>query len=151
MQPALSINPEGMSAFQLLLAEILFNSVAHTSEPLLEPVVAHKGNIEEEYDDVGCVLGDEMYEALQALREAGEPSGLSSHDRPLVNSYSRHYECEEVAYQVKTGQWVGWTYWTGGGKHGEPDAIDWLPHAYLLDVVGEKTVVKYEFAPKEAE
>jgi hypothetical protein len=31
------------------------------------------------------------------------------------------------------GSWVGWTYWYGGGKHGEPGSIKWVEDAY--DVV----------------
>jgi hypothetical protein len=46
--------------------------------------------------------------------------------------WSRHYESKSVASQLSDGSWVGWTYWYGGGKHGEPEAIDWMEEAYDL-------------------
>jgi hypothetical protein len=46
--------------------------------------------------------------------------------------WSRHYESKSVAAEVD-GQWVGWTYWYGGGKHGERDA-------YLLDCEEEEVM-----------
>ncbi len=54
---------------------------------------------------------------------------------------SRHYESRSVAAKCLDGSWVGWTYWYGGGKHAEPDAIDWLEDAYDLDCVEEEKLV----------
>ncbi|MNQ73417.1 hypothetical protein D3C85_881460 [compost metagenome] len=54
--------------------------------------------------------------------------------------YSRHYESNSVAACVN-GEWVGWTYWYGGGKHGEPSSIDWIEYAYKLDCKEEQKVV----------
>lgn len=45
---------------------------------------------------------------------------------------SRHYESKSVATKLDSGRWVGWTYWYGGGKHAEPEDLDWEP--YYLDV-----------------
>lgn len=59
--------------------------------------------------------------------------------------YSRHYESRSVASQMFDGSWVGWTYWYGGGKHGEPSAIDWMPDAYNVDFKEETVVVKKFF------
>ena len=60
--------------------------------------------------------------------------------------WSRHYESRSVAHQCSDGQWVGWTYWYGGGKHGEPEAVEWMDDAYLLGCVEtEKTVTVREF------
>lgn len=46
---------------------------------------------------------------------------------------SRNYESKSVAAKMPDGSWVGWTYWYGGGKHGEPEAIDWINEAYDVD------------------
>ncbi len=54
---------------------------------------------------------------------------------------SRHYESKSVAAKLSDGSWVGWTYWYGGGKHGEPEAIEWLAYAYDLECVEEEKVV----------
>lgn len=55
--------------------------------------------------------------------------------------FSRHYECKSVAAQMPDGSWVGWPYWYGGGKHGEPEAVEWMEDAYALDCVEEEKVV----------
>ena len=69
----------------------------------------------------------------------------------IPSPYSRHYEAKSVAAQYVDGSWVGWTYWYGGGKHGEPESIDWMDVAYNLTCVEEtKTVVVREFT-KETE
>lgn len=59
----------------------------------------------------------------------------------LPCDWSRHYESESVAYKTPDGSWVGWTHWYGGGKHGEPEAIDWMDSAYDLTVTEEEKVV----------
>tara|TARA_R110000851_G_scaffold311988_1_gene472335 strand:- start:443 stop:835 length:393 start_codon:yes stop_codon:yes gene_type:complete len=57
------------------------------------------------------------------------------------DNYSRHYECQSVAAQMPDGSYVGWLYWTGGGKHGEPEGIDWIPDAYNVECVEEEKMV----------
>jgi hypothetical protein len=57
--------------------------------------------------------------------------------------FSRDYESRSVAFQC-LGHWVGWTEWSGGGKHGEPESIDKDP--YLLRVTKEVLVKQYEFS-----
>lgn len=60
---------------------------------------------------------------------------------------SRHYESKAVAAQMPDGTWVGWTYWFGGGKHGEPEAIDWMDAAYHLTCTEEvKTMTVRTFS-----
>lgn len=55
--------------------------------------------------------------------------------------FSRHYESKSVAMQVEDGSWVGWTYWYGGGKFGEPEAIDFMADAYELYCKEEEKIV----------
>jgi hypothetical protein len=43
--------------------------------------------------------------------------------------------------QTAEGEWIGWTFWYGGGKHGEPGAIDWMSDAYHLNCTEEEKVV----------
>lgn len=54
---------------------------------------------------------------------------------------SRHYEARSVAAKMDDGTWVGWTYWYGGGKHGEPNAIEWMEYAYDLECVETQEMV----------
>ncbi len=91
-----------------------------------------------------CEDIDALYEALvevgghwdaqNEVRCAGVETGL-----PCASS--RHYESDAVAMQIPDGSWVGWTYWYGGGKHGEPEGIEWIEDAYAVDCVEEKKLV----------
>ena len=78
-----------------------------------------------------------LYETLNYDIRSG------SYDTNLPCEYSRHYESKYVVYQLESGHWVGWVYWHGGGKHGEPEAIDWLSDAEFIKVE-EKPVLSYE-------
>ena len=59
----------------------------------------------------------------------------------LPSQFSRHYEAKEVARKMSDGSWIGWTYWYGGGKFGEPEAIDWMSEAYDLSCKEEEKVI----------
>jgi hypothetical protein len=91
----------------------------------------------------GAELTDEQLEEYEdyiqnyteEFRQSGEDSGIKS------ENWSRHYECDEVAKVIDNGIAVGWTYWHGGGKHGEPSAIDWIDSAYFVNVAQETKVV----------
>lgn len=67
------------------------------------------------------------HEVTEEFRCSGEPTNLPTDS-------SRHYECYELAKKIGD-QWVGWTYWYGGGKFGEPERIDWISGAYFLDCI----------------
>lgn len=67
----------------------------------------------------------------------------------LPCDWSSHYESKSVAAKMPDGSWVGWTYWFGGGKHGEPYAIEWMEEAYDLEIVETKTVVVNVFKKVE--
>lgn len=88
--------------------------------------------INEFYDELE--EAGEEYDFLYELRSCGETTNVP-------REYSRHYESESVAAQAPNGQWVGWTYWYGGGKHGNPEEIDWVGQAYHLNLVKEEPVV----------
>jgi hypothetical protein len=77
---------------------------------------------------------DDLQDARNEVRSSGIETGLPSQT-------SRHYEAEEVAQQAHDGSWVGWTYWHGGGKHGEPEAIDWIEDAYDLTCAEEEKLM----------
>ncbi len=70
----------------------------------------------------------------------------------IPTAYSRHYESKSVAKKLSDGSWIGWTYWYGGGKHGEPAAMLWMEDAYELDVTEtERLVVVREFKKRKAD
>ena len=62
-------------------------------------------------------------------------------DTNLPSQFSRHYEAKEVARKMSDGSWLGWTYWYGGGKFGEPEAIDWMSEAYELSCKEEEKLI----------
>lgn len=62
--------------------------------------------------------------------------------------FSRDYDDEEVAVQALDGTWVGFTRWSGGGKHGCPGDIDWMQHLYEVDAVQVMEPV-WKFKQKE--
>lgn len=90
-------------------------------------------NVDELYD--GLVAKDAHWDGMNEVRCSGVDTGLSSCE------YSRHYESDAMAMQMPDGTWVGWTYWYGGGKHGQPEAIDWMDEAYDVGCVEEEKVV----------
>ena len=59
----------------------------------------------------------------------------------LPSQTSKHYEAKEVAKKMSDGSWIGWTYWYGGGRFGEPETIDWMSEAYELSYKEEEKVV----------
>ena len=68
----------------------------------------------------------------------------------LPSQSSRHYEAREVGAALQDGTFVGWPEWYGGGKHSDPDAIDWMSEAYGLEVSQkEKMVVVRTFTRKD--
>jgi hypothetical protein len=73
-------------------------------------------------------------EAYDKVRSTGISTGLPS-------PYSRHYEAREVAQQLPDDSWVGWTYWYGGGKHGNPEEVEWMEHAYDVHCVEEQKLM----------
>lgn len=77
---------------------------------------------------------DDIYDAMSEVR-GGDVETNVKHD------YSRHYEAKSVAAKMDDGTWIGWTYWYGGGKHGEPEAIEWVADAYELDCKEEQKLV----------
>jgi len=98
-------------------------------------------NVDEVWQTV-LMDNDAHWDLVSDFRSSGEDSGLPS-------QWSRHYEAKEKARQLSDGTWVGWTYWYGGGKHSDPESIDWMSEAYDVEVRQETRIVNV-FAKKEA-
>lgn len=105
-----------------------------------------------EWDDKlppGYPCADKVDELYDQLVESGlhwdavaevRASGIET---KLKCPSSRHYgyESKAVARQMPDGSWVGWTYWYGGGKHGQPGAIEWMADAYDVECHEEQKLV----------
>lgn len=86
-----------------------------------------------------CSLQDATYEVRCGDRETNIPC-----------DGGRHYEAKSVAaYCEWDNSWVGWTYYYGGGKHSDPDSINWIPYAYDLDCVEEQKMVTIQTFTKK--
>lgn len=88
--------------------------------------------IETSFEDAEEV--DDYWDALEDVRSDGQDTGFKT-------EYSRNYESKSIAAEVEPGIWVGWTYWYGGGKHGQPEEIEWMEHAYFVNVTTETRTV----------
>lgn len=123
-----------MTASQKLYWKILLRAYEFKGIPAPTNITA--SNIGSLYE---AMYKDEEFEnargcAESEVRESGEPTGFEKQESCQDSSkLSRYYESEEVAAEMPDGTWVGWTFWSGGGKHGEPEYIDWVKYAY--DVV----------------
>ena len=78
---------------------------------------------------------DNVRDAMNDIRSGSDITGLP--DR----QWSRNYESDEVGAKLPDGSWVGWTHWQGGGKNGEPEAIDWISDAYDITCTEEQKMV----------
>jgi len=106
-------------------------------EAIADEVVSIDEEITEENIDELFDASNEEYELqdfINGFRCSGEETNIPAPS-------SRHYESYSVAQQLSDGSWVGWIYWYGGGKHGEPEAIDWMDEAYDLKVTEEEKLV----------
>lgn len=77
---------------------------------------------------------DDTLDELEAIREGEVETDIKA-------DWNRYYESKSVAACIN-GRWVGWTYWYGGGKHGNPEEIPWMEDAYFLDCVETLELVK---------
>lgn len=92
-----------------------------------------------------CANVDDLYaaadvdgalcDAINEVRGSGVETGIAA-------DWSYHYESKSIAARLPDGTWVGWTYWYGGGKHGEPESIPWMEDAYDVTMREETRVVR---------
>lgn len=115
-----------------------------------------KRHIIEESEYVGEITADNVdstYERLSenyALQDVEQEIREGEIETHLAAPFSRHYESKSVAAKMSDGTWIGWVYWYGGGKHGEPEAIDWMPEAVELDCMEEQVMMtKRTFTVKQ--
>lgn len=86
---------------------------------------------------------DTIQDASSEVREGQTETGLGG-------EWSRNYESKAVASKTPAGDWVGWTYWHGGGKHGSPEELPWMEDAYDLTCVEEEKMVTVRTFTKAA-
>ena len=126
------MTPEQKIKHAIVLAVAEYYSDDEPVTVTIKALVLDAENIDESY---GLICEQELHwDSLYEIREGQVETDIPSES-------SRHYESKSVAMQVPDGTWVGWTYWYGGGKHAEPDAIDWMDVAYNLNCKEEEKIV----------
>lgn len=88
-------------------------------------------NIDEAYK---AFIMDDVFGIEEEFRQGQVETGID----PWVGS---HYEAIGVATKMYDGTWVGWNYYTGGGKHGNAEEIEWINDAYFLNVIEREEIV----------
>lgn len=118
---------------------IILDMLSHDEAELLSMNADSEHDIADCWDMATCYEGP--FKDLEVIddKEEFRCSGESTYFSP--ESISCHYECVQVAIKLSCGTSVSWTYWTGGGKHGNPDSIDWMEHAYEVDCKEEEKMV----------
>lgn len=132
------MNLTNMTAPQLLKAAIILKAIEwEQTDENISSSVSYE-DIDEVYEDAyGLgILDDCDYEVRHSGIETGLPCPIS-----------RHYECDAVAIQVGD-RWVGFNYWHGGGKHSDPDSIEWIEDAYFVKAT-PKVITSYDFEKEE--
>ncbi len=118
-----------MTVEQRIKKEILLQTIQKTDFDYPLPITEDNINI------VWDLAYDYKQDAQEEFRSSGIETGLDC-------KWSRHYESESVAKQMSDGTWVGFTYWYGGGKHGEPEGVDWMDEAYEVEMTEVMMPVK---------
>lgn len=138
MQRHLNAQGVGMTAPQKLKWAILMDAYHRTGIPC--PDVSAE-TIDKIYD--GHRNGTEGHELVHGT--IGDAENEFRHGIPTAlpdREYDRHYEYYEVAAEMPDQTWVGWTFWHGGGKHANPECIDWITDAYMVEMKVEMKPVR---------
>ena len=118
-----------MNAEQRIMRDILIMSMEDDDRARWEGKIT-ADNVDDVWDEFSDCVWDCIYDF-----RCGDV------ETDIECDWSRHYESKSVASKLSDGTWVGWTYWYGGGKHGDPEGIPWLDEAYELDVTEEEKLV----------
>ena len=93
---------------------------------------------------------DGVFSDIEIIDEESEFRCGGQETNLTCKGSSRHYEAEQVAKKLSDGTYVSWTYWSGGGKHGEPDVMGWMDEAFDVDCEEkEEMVTTYKFTEKK--
>ena len=111
---------------------------------------AYAGDDKKQLPEITAANIDEIYDQEEDLWDVRSEVRGGEVETDIEHEWSRHYEAKSVAAKAPDGSWVGWTYWYGGGKHGEPEAIDWMSGAYDLTVTEKEVTITQQTFTKVA-
>ncbi|HAV4862184.1 TPA: hypothetical protein NES53_000481 [Acinetobacter baumannii] len=99
-------------------------------------------------DNIDLIFDELEYDdAMQDGREEVRCTGCVTDLKP--KNWSRHFEIDAVAKNIN-GTWVAWDYYYGGGKYSEPESIEWIGDARIVNCE-EVQVMKTEYYFSEVE
>lgn len=130
-----------MTAEQRIKRDILVAAIAENEDLKWDGEITEE-NVDEAYEKV-LIENDAHWDYESDFRCSGTETGIKC-------DWDRNYESKSVAKQLADGSWIGWTYWFGGGKYGNPEEIDWMEDAYDLEVE-EKEVMQVVRTFKKSE
>jgi len=97
-----------------------------------------------EYEDIFSYY--EICDAESEFRYSGDEVSIKG----LEVDGGRHYEAKRVAKKIRDGSYISWVFYYGGGKHAQPEIIDWMREedgASLVNCVEtEKLVTVKDFS-----
>ena len=125
-----------MTTKQKIKKQILLNVIKKRRPNLVLPELTSE-NIDAIYRE-----WENLEDTEDDITDCSEELRCSGINTDLPSPYSRHYEAQSVATKLFDGTWVGWVYWYGGGKHGQPEYFDdWMDSAYALDCIESEQMV----------
>lgn len=135
-----------LSAEHAIKKQIIEDANHWIGEPIELPPLDNEAIIDEIFYSTGEYANSPIHSIQDAKYDFRDSY---DHETPNIEcDWSRHYESKSVAKQLDNGDWVGYTYWYGGGKHGQPESIDWIEYAYYLNCEEkEVTEIKRTFTP----
>lgn len=85
---------------------------------------------------------DGLYEEFGDEDKEDEFRTNGEHTEIPVTKHSSHYDSRVVAAKLFDDSWVGFVYWSGGGKHGQPSEMPWLEQAFDVDMTERLEIVR---------
>ncbi len=121
-----------MTPMQKIKHMILIDAVEYDGEQsAIDKMRALTGD---EIDSLYEEEENDLCDVVSEFREGQVETGIEC-------EWSRNHESKSVAAEYLDGSWIGWTYWYGGGKHAQPETINWMEDAYDIDCAEDEKMV----------
>lgn len=126
---------------QLIKKAIVQRIIKYDKGDFGQPPIQTGDQIEAAYDL--AVENDLHWDWRNEVRESGIETNL-----PAYAFSSRDYEVE-IHAQLIDNQWVAYPFYSGGGRHGQPEAVEWMEDAFFVDCEEKQvTITQRTFTKK---
>lgn len=79
--------------------------------------------------------GYDPQDARNEIRTAGIEAPNLWHLAPSSRNFEVDIHCQKIY-----NKWIAYPYYSGGGKHGYPEEMEWVGHAFFVDCKEEEVV-----------